>query len=55
MGKTKSTLAERADRMAKAVFVNRASERAPDHLVKLVDELEAASKAGRLRKPDRAA
>ena len=55
MGKMKSTLAGRADRMAQAVFVSKSSERVPDHLIQLVDELEVASKTGCLRKPDRAA
>jgi hypothetical protein len=55
MAKSKSTLADRADRMAQAVFAGVASEKVPDHLIHLVDELEVASKSGRLRKPGRAA
>ena len=53
MAKSKMTLAGRADRMARAVFANLASERVPDHLMQLVDELEVASKTGCLRKADR--
>ena len=43
--------ATEADRMAKAFFDNLAARPTPDHLVELVDELEHARTAGRLRKP----
>jgi hypothetical protein len=48
MAKSKATLAGRADRMAKAAFVNLTSQTTPDHLIQLVDQLEAAHKTGRL-------
>ena len=55
MAKTTPTLAGRADRMVQAAFAGMASQKAPDHLVQLADELEVASKTGCLRKPGRAA
>jgi hypothetical protein len=55
MAKSKFTLAGRADRMVQAAFGEIAAQKVPDHLVQLVDELELASKTGRLRKPGRAA
>jgi len=55
MAKSKFTLAGRADRMVQAAFAGAAAEKVPDHLIQLVDELELASRTGRLRKPGRAA
>jgi hypothetical protein len=46
--KSAPTLAGRADRLAQAVFVDLASEKVPDHLIQLVDQLEAARQTGRL-------
>jgi hypothetical protein len=41
--------------MAKAVYEQLTARPVPDHLVRLADELEAASRAGRLRRPGQAA
>ena len=47
--------AAQADRLAKTAYDSLTSRPVPDHLVRLADELEAASRAGRLRRPGQAA
>ncbi|MDB5451992.1 MAG: hypothetical protein JWO33_570 [Caulobacteraceae bacterium] len=47
--------AAQADRLARAAFETLKARPVPDHLVRLVDELEAAGRTGRLRKPSQAA
>jgi hypothetical protein len=44
-----------ADRLAKTIFDQLTARPLPDHLVELADELEIASKTGRLRRPSQAA
>jgi hypothetical protein len=48
-------LAAKADRLAKTAYDRIAEQPAPDHLIQLADDLEAARRAGVLRGPGRAA
>ena len=47
--------AAQADRLAKAAYDELVARPAPDHLVRLADELEVARRTGRLRRPGEAA
>ena len=47
--------AAEADRLAKTIFDKLMTAPLPDHLVELADELEVASKTGRLKRPGAAA
>jgi hypothetical protein len=47
--------AAQADRLAKAAYETLIARPLPDHLVRLADELEEASRMGRLRRPGQAA
>lgn len=57
MSKTKNQRgpAAKADQLVRKAFTNVAVQPTPDHLIDLVDELEAAARAGRLNRSSRAA
>ena len=47
--------AAQADRLVNGLFETVAAQPTPEHLVDLADELEFASKSGRLKRPGEAA